>query len=175
MWDIELHCGEGARQAPVSELAHSKAGGPTPQLCQENGIPRKNGELARSCVTRFAHQALVQDEILLVTKCPHSRGSGCWGASQDGAGTGGHLGQLLHNNSENHGLFRTAHFIMPKWSCYGIPRQLSPCHGLDLSLTHISFGFSERGQTSFSPKMCRSSLIEWEARRINLKYISTIF
>lgn len=172
---MELHCREGAHQAPVSELGPQQSKGLTPQLCQKNGIPGKNGELARSCVTRFAQQAVVQDEILLVTKCPHSQGSGCWGASWDGARTGGHLGQLLHNNSENHRLFRTARFIMPKWSCYGIPRQLSHCHGLDLSLTHISFGFSERGQTFFSPIMCRSSLIEWEGRRINLKYISTIF
>lgn len=117
VWDMELHCGEGARLAPGANCTHGKARGPAPQLCQGKGIPGKN-KLARSWVTRFPHQALVQDEILLVTTCPHSQGSGCWRGAERGA----HLGQLLHSNSENHGLFRTAHFMTPKWSYYGIPR-----------------------------------------------------
>lgn len=70
VWEVELYW---------ASWAHRKVRGPTPQLCQDNGTCGENGKLARSCVTMFPHQALVQGEILLVTKCPHSQGSGCWG------------------------------------------------------------------------------------------------
>lgn len=146
VWDVELLCGEGAHRAPL--LTSAK---------EMEFLGRKDG----SCGTRCPHQAPVQEEIL-VSKCPHSQGSGCWGDPWDGAA----LAQQF---------WKPWAFPFPKWSCYGILWWLSHCHGLDLSLTHFSFGFSERGQTSFSPKMCRSSWIEWEGRRINLKYISTIF
>lgn len=94
--------------------------GSTPHLCQGNGIPAKKGELGGSCGTRFPHQALVQDEIP-VTKCPHSQGSGCWSDPQDGAGIRRELGQLLHSNSENHGLLRTAHFHVQNRAVMGFP------------------------------------------------------
>lgn len=142
---------------PASELHRRQSARPdsSTQRRQCDSLQELQREHIRRPVTTFVHQVVVQDEILLVSKClPLPGQHGCRGARQDGALPGGRLWQLLHNNSENHQLIGTAHLIMPKRSCDGIPRQLSHCHSLDLSLPHTSFGFLKEVELFFIPLKC---------------------
>lgn len=122
------------------------------QWRKHDSLQELQHELVRCHVTTFTHQVVGQQEF-----CSSMGTSCCQGATgataqQDRALPEGCLWQLLHNGSENQQLFGTVHLIMPKWSCDGIPRQLSHCHGLELSPSHTSSGFLKEVQLLSSLK-----------------------
>lgn len=175
MWDMKLNCGKGVIGLPARELHRRQSARPdsSTRRSKRDSEQELQHEPIRRRVATFVHQAVVQDEILLVGKYLLLPGwHGCHGTRQDGALPGGCLWQLLQNASENHQLIRTAHLIMLNRSCDRIPRQLLHCHSLDLSLPCTSSGFLKEVEPFFSPKTCRSLWIERGARRINFKYIS---
>lgn len=144
-----------------------KAQGPIPQPSEENGIPYKNCSASPSDAVspRLFTRRLCQTRFCRGVNPCRLQGSPAPGRPG--------LWQLLHNDSENQPHVETGCLITAKWSCDGIPRQLSHCPCLDLSLPHISLGFLKESELFFPLKMCRSSWIEWEGRRINLRYVSS--
>lgn len=158
MWDMKLDCGQPAYWGCLQvSCTDSKAQGPSPQRSEGNVIPCRNRSMScADAMSPFIHQVVGQEEFCLSMGTFSFQGATGAAAQQDRALPEGCLWQLLHNSSENHQLFGTVHLIMLKWSCNGIPRQLSHCHGLDLSLSHPSSGFPKEVQL-FSSLKCVES------------------
>lgn len=165
MWDMQPNCGEGAYQvackwpAPVTKHKAQILNPAEKMWFPARTAARANQTLCHHvCSPRVVQ---VSKYLLLPGQHRHLAGQALPGV------------RLLHNASETTSSSGLP-FSHAKWSCDGIPRELSHCHSLDISLSHTSFGLLKEVELRPHRKVCRSSRIERERRRINFGCISFI-